>query len=49
MSKREWKLFVEDLDCYLLVSFASEAKINLHATILPGPNDDHKLKPYLKP
>jgi len=37
-----------DLIRHFLVSFASEAKINLHATILPGPNDHHKAEALFK-
>jgi len=37
-----------DLVRHFLVSFASEAKINLHATILPGPNDHHKAEALFK-
>ena len=37
-----------DLVRHFLVSFAAEAKINLHATILPGPNDHHKAEALFK-
>lgn len=39
---------IEDLDCHLLVSFASEAKINLHAKVLTGINDHHKVEALFK-
>ncbi len=37
-----------DLIRHFLVSFAFEAKINLHAMILPGPNDHHKAEALFK-
>lgn len=49
MSKRDWKLFIEDLDCHPVVSFASsEAKINLYAKVLTGINDHHKVEVLFK-
>ena len=39
---------IEDLDCHLLVSFASKAKINLHAKVLTGINDHHKAEALFK-
>ncbi len=37
-----------DLVRHFLVSFASEARINLHANVLPGPNDHHKAEALFK-
>ena len=37
-----------DLVRHFFASFAFEAKINLHATILPGPNDHHKAEALFK-
>jgi len=39
---------IGDSSCYPLVFFASEAKINLHANVLPGPNDHHKAETLFK-
>ena len=33
---------IEDLSCHSSGSFASEAKINLHAKVITGINDHHK-------
>lgn len=37
-----------DLICHFLVSFAAEAKINLHAKVLAGINDHHKAEALFK-
>lgn len=39
---------IEDLDQYLLVSLASEVRINLHARMLSGINDHHKAEVLFK-
>lgn len=38
----------EYLACRFLVSFASEAKINLHARVITGINDHHKAESLFK-
>ena len=38
----------EDLIRHFLVSFASEAKINLHAKVISGINDHHKAEALFK-
>lgn len=37
-----------DLVRHFLVSLASEARINLHVNVLPGPNDHHKAEALFK-
>ena len=37
-----------DSSYYLLGFFASEARINLHAKVLSGPNDHHKAEALFK-
>jgi len=37
-----------DLVRHFLVSLASQARINLHASVLPGPNDHHKAEALFK-
>ena len=39
---------IEDLVCHFFVSFASEAKINLHAKVITGINDHHKAEALFK-
>ena len=39
---------IENLVCHLLVSFASGAKINLHAKVITGINDHHKAETLFK-
>jgi len=39
---------IGDSSYYLLVFFASEAKINLHAKVLTGVNDHHKAEALFK-
>jgi len=37
-----------DMIRHFFVSFATEAKINLHVNVLPGPNDHHKAEALFK-
>jgi len=37
-----------DMVRHFFVSFATEAKINLHTNVLPGPNDHHKIEALFK-